>query len=58
MTPDRPRYYSRAEWEALTDHDREVVAEERRRAVEDAAREHAARAALLESLTVERFSRS
>lgn len=56
MTPDPPHLYTTEEWAAMSEHDREVVAEDRRRAVEAARAEHADRARLLESLTVERFT--
>lgn len=55
MSDHKPRYYSRAEWEAMSDHDREVVRDYRRREVEAARAEHEERQRLLDALTVERF---
>jgi hypothetical protein len=49
------RLYSAEEWAAMSEHDRALVAEDRRRAVEHARQEHEARQRLLDSLTVERF---
>jgi hypothetical protein len=58
MSNPVPHLFTREEWEAMSDHERELVAEARRRAVEEAKRRHpAGRAALLDSLTVERFTR-
>lgn len=58
MTDDPPRLYTAAEWAAMSDHDRAVVAEDRRRAVEAARHDHDARRQLLDSLTAERFTRN
>jgi hypothetical protein len=56
MTRDDPlRLYTAEEWAAMTEHDRELLREDRRRAVEHARREHEARRLLLDSLTAERF---
>jgi hypothetical protein len=57
MSERAPHLFSREEWAAMSEHDRELVAEARRREVEEAKRHHpAGRRALLDSLTVERFS--
>lgn len=47
--------FTRAEWEAMTDAEREQWRELRRLAVEHAQREHTARQSLNDALTVERF---
>jgi hypothetical protein len=56
MNEQAPHLYSRAEWEAMSEHDRAVLREHRAREVEQARAAHQARAALLDTLTVERFS--
>lgn len=54
---DAPRLYTADEWAAMSDHDRELLAEDRRRAVEAAREEQFQRnrQALNDALTVERF---
>lgn len=47
--------FTYAEWAAMTDAEREQWRELRRLAVEQAQREHHARQALNDALTVERF---
>lgn len=54
---DEPRLYTRDEWEAMSDHDRAVVAEDRRRAVEAERARHESRTRLLDDLMTERFGR-
>jgi hypothetical protein len=54
---DPLRLYTTQEWEAMSEHDREVLREHRRRTVERERQRHERRRALLESLTAERFSR-
>lgn len=54
---DAPRLYTAQEWEAMTEHDRELLREHRRRQVELERQRHERRARLLEELTAERFSR-
>lgn len=58
MTDQPPHLYTAAEWQAMTEHDRELLRADRRRAVEEARAEHEDRDRLLESLTVERFTRN
>jgi hypothetical protein len=53
MSDDAARLYTSDEWAAMTERDRELVAEARRRAVEDAHAEHQR---LVDSLTTERFT--
>jgi len=53
MSEDPSHLYTADEWAAMSEHDREVVAEDRRRAVEDARTEHQR---LVDSLTAERFN--
>jgi len=53
---NEPRLYSTQEWAAMTEHDKAVLREHRRRQVEQARAAHQARAALLDTLTVERFT--
>lgn len=55
MSDRGPRYYTRDEWEAMSEHDRDVVRDYRRREVERAAEEHEERQRMLDALTVERF---
>lgn len=55
MSDNPGRLYTAEEWAAMTEHDRDVVREDRRRAVERARAEHEARDAMVEALTVERF---
>lgn len=50
--------YTGEEWAAMSEHDREVVAEARRREVERAREAHEARQRLLDELTRERFGRA
>lgn len=59
MSDYLPHLFTREEWEAMSDHDRELVADMRRREVEEAKRRHPSsrRMQLLDSLTAERFSR-
>lgn len=50
---DASRLYTADEWAAMSEHDKELVAEARRRAVEAAGAEHQR---LVDSLTAERFN--
>jgi hypothetical protein len=54
---DPAALFTREEWQAMTDAEREQWRELRRMAVEHAQREHTTRQALNDSLTVERFSK-
>lgn len=56
MNDPGPHLYTREEWEALSDHDRDLLREHRRREVDAARVAHQRRAELLDALTVERFS--
>lgn len=55
MSEQEPRLYTGEEWEAMSEHDRAVVADYRRREVEAARAAHTARRDLLDDLTAERF---
>jgi len=55
MTDNEPRLYTADEWAAMTQHDRALIAEDRRRAVEAARLAHNRRRELDDALTVERF---
>jgi hypothetical protein len=53
---DHAPLFTREQWEALTDDERELWRAARRREVDAARKEHDARKRLNDSLTVERFS--
>ena len=55
MSEPAPQLYTREEWAAMTDHDRALLREHRRRAVERERERHQARQALLDELTAERY---
>lgn len=55
MSEGEPHLYSAEEWAALSERDRAVVREFRRREVEAARVAHEERQRLLDDLTVERF---
>lgn len=52
-----PRLYSAAEWAAMSERDRAILREDRRRLVEQERKAHQGRQRLLDALTAERFTR-